>query len=244
MAITATSLGTGLDKTSPFTMNTSADVPSGALVVCCIGFIKTGSGAVTLSVSDGVGLTWTQDKYTNADVASSTFNIGIAVFSAPAPSGLASGTTVTVGVAGGTADLGVYLGMMYLTGVDTGASRVDVTAGQVRDVGVATSTWSSTSASTTNANDGLVGAAWADDTSTSSTPGGSFSEVFDVHDVTGLDWSLTGVFSEVLSTGSYSATGTWSSAPQADAGILVAYRSTGVIIPSYSLFPRRHMRRN
>ncbi len=223
MAITATSLGAGKDQTAPFTATIPTDIPPGALVVIIVGLVKTTAAAVTVVVSGG-SLIWQQDKMQAASANADGFEIQLGMYSAPAPSGVASGTTITVTVSGGTADFGVFIGGLYLQGADLGSSRVDVTAGQVRDVGVADASWSSTAASTTNSDDGLVGAAWSDDTATASAPGGGFAEVFDAHEVTN-DWTLTSTFLEVVATGSYTATGTWNAAPQADAAIMVAYKA-------------------
>jgi hypothetical protein len=224
MAITATSLGTGVDTSSPFTMNTSGTVPSDGLVVCLVVYEKTGAGALGTTVSDGA-LTWAVDRETTS-VLFATNNLGISVHSAPAPVGLATNTTITAAFTGGTPDIGVQLGMLYLTGADTGASRVDTTAANIRE-SPANANWTSGSSNTTNANDGIVGFGFSDNTATSSTAGGGAAEVFDVFNA-GTGWDVTATFLEVLVTGSYSGSGTWSGTPDADASAMVAYKATPV----------------
>jgi hypothetical protein len=203
-------------------MNTSGVVPSDGLVVCLVVYEKTGAGALATTVSGG-GLTWAVDRETTS-VLFTTFNIGISVHSAPAPVGLATATTITAAFTGGTPDIGVQMGMLYLAGADTGASRVDTTAANVRE-SPANANWTSGSSSTTNANDGIVGFGFSDNTATSSTPGGSAAEVFDAHDG-GTGWTVTATFREVFVTGSNSGSGTWNGTPDADIAAMVAYKAS------------------
>lgn len=224
MAVTATSLGTpAVDTAAPFTNDTSGTVPSGGLVVCVAGFVKTTATPVVLTVSGG-SLTWQQDNAIVAPVSASGFEVQLHVFSAPAPTGLASGTTVTVAAAGGTPDFGIFISLLYLTGTRLDSSRVDITGGLVRDVGVPTATWAVPSTATTNPHDGIVGAAWSDDTATNSTPGGGYAEINEAHNGP-LDWQLVTQFLETTVTGAQSATGTWNATPQADACAMVAYKA-------------------
>jgi hypothetical protein len=215
--ITAVSLGATYDGSSAYTHNIAAAVPAGALVVCVVAFTKTGT-AINPTVSGG-GLTWTKDAQFSA--TGGGFCGEIAVFSAPAPAGLASGTTLT---AAGTVDFGMFIGAVYLEGVDTGASRVSGTPpGQVI-IGPASAAWASGAESVPDASCGLIGFAYGDTDPASSSPAATWAELFDVHTAT-VEWDITAIFKEITVSGSNNAQGTWASTPAAYAAAMVAYKA-------------------
>ena len=119
----------GLGTTITFT--TTAVVPSGAVVVICAGF-----GGVTNTVSGGTagGLTLTIGSQgpTNTD----QFN---SVLWADAPSGLASGSTVTVNITG-TGGSSRYCQGSYVTGLQTGGPSAVATADSTTAAAWATGT--------------------------------------------------------------------------------------------------------
>jgi len=150
----------GLATTITFT--TTAVVPSGAVVVICAGF-----GGVTNTVSGGTagGLTLTIGSQgpTNTD----QFN---SVLWADAPSGLASGSTVTVNITG-TGGSSRYCQGSYVTGLSTGGPSAIATADSTTGA-----PWATGSVSVPTG-DILIGSCMGGTTSTTNTPSGGNSEI-------------------------------------------------------------------
>lgn len=227
MAIgTPTSLGTpstaGAGTSDAFT--TSVTAPSDSLIIVVGTWGHSSDRTGTLS---GGGLTWTTD-HTNLHSFGYTFRIGI--FSAPAPSGLASGSTLTL-----TASLacdGFTMTACYVEGMDLSGTREDISAG----TGAAGTGWNTGSASTSNADDLIIGGSMLDGLQTS-TATGSATELFDFQ-FAGNAWSATTTYKIVSSAGSQSLTGTWTgSATHIEA--FAAYKSAA----GAAAVPARYARR-
>ena len=132
------------DATGAYSFNTTATVASGGFIVLVAGWWITGT---TLDSVSGGSLSWSIDKNRVSG------NMHTAVISAQAPSGLASGTTLTANFSTGS-DARMFGGMSF-TGVAT-SSPLDVTVDGTNASGT---TWSSGSVSIA-AGSVLIGAAW------------------------------------------------------------------------------------
>jgi hypothetical protein len=143
------------------------------------------------------------------------FSIGI--FSAPAVSGLASSSVLTL-----TSSAGVdaSISVCYVTGMDLTGTRKDVSNGQ----GALTASWNSASATSTNADDLVIGGSMIDG-ATSSTATGGATELFDWQNLPN-NWTSTVAYKIVAATGSQSITGTWLASNNEVAGF-VAYKGSG-----------------
>jgi hypothetical protein len=196
MAITLehASIGTNADTGgSSLAITTTATVASGALFVLTLGFYT--SGGNTLTGVTTTGLTWTIDKQ------GGPFNPKSAIASAPAPSGLASGATITATWSGSNA--ANVIGASSLLGADTGGSRVDVTSGPTADEGDAA--WTTASMSLL-ANSAIVAVIYNESAVSGSTT--TYTELIDTAD--GFGNGMTSVLRVGTSAGSYTAGGTWS----------------------------------
>jgi hypothetical protein len=226
MAIgTPTSLGTPVASAvtaTTRTFTTSVTAPSSSLIiaVCFWGAVASQTGVMSGgSLSWGLTGTGTPEQTNAFGFSGFTFSTGI--FSAPAAAGLASGAVLTLTTSAGVdASIAVY----YVTGMDLTASRLDVSNGQ----GALTANWNSGSATTTNADDLLIGGSMADGSAfggvMSSTPAGGATELDDVVNA-GDDWAFTTAYQIVAATGSQSVAGTWAaSANQVSA--FAAYKAT------------------
>lgn len=208
MAVTVdASLGQGnATGAATFNFNTAATVAAGAHIILVCGAFR--SGAQTFTVSGG-SLTWTEDKtVVNGSVRFS-------VFRAPAPSGLASGTTLTVSLGSGSNDM--IAGAVSYAGIDT--SGTVVTSASSTGSGTA---WSSTSAAAASGN-ALIGGAFEDGTVTSSTPTSPAVEEFEKQ-VAGQSETLT-LIDKLSVAGTDSLAGTWG-ASVTWAAAAVAYKPT------------------
>lgn len=189
------------------TLTTSAAAAAGSKIILAMGWY---SG--TLSSVSGGGLTWTILK----SVANG--NNTSAVIVADAPSGLASGTTITASLTGTPQATQMaaasFTGLATGTGTDGTASATDATAA-----------WSSGSLAspTTNANDLLIGVSkQGTGSDNTDTPGTGYTELYDFGDGTGDTTTLE--YQIVSATGTYAATGTWSGSGS-DANILVTLKA-------------------
>jgi hypothetical protein len=225
MAIgTPVSLGTTADAAAsdPYTLSTTAVVPSGALVVMCV-FTGNSTTPPTATVTGG-GLTWTEDKQQTGTNGTARFLYSI--WSAPAPDGLASATTLNfdIGTGSGTTFSGL-MSCFYIEGVSLQGDRANMTDGAFTAAG--SSTWDSTSSATTVADTILIGQGIGDSGATfSSTPTGGASEI---HDFTTTDnMGMTTTYRIVSATGTYGATGNWTPSSPADSSgaSVCAYRSS------------------
>ena len=244
MAVTATTLGgTGSGSASTtYTHDITAAVPAGDLVVVAVAWTNA-SGVLTPSCSGG-SLTWTTDFLLNdtEDGAGGTPS-GIAFFSAPAPSGLSSATTITI-TFDASASWGCNIESAYLAGADTGASRVDGTpTGQFRAT-AGTGAWSSGSMTTSNADDGLIGVVWGDGANSASNTAGTNWTDLDEGYLAGNQWPFVMTFRAVSSAGSYDASGTLDDGEPVfgDGAAIIAYKAAGgggSSLPSLVMAPMR-----
>lgn len=223
-----TALGHGnAGSTNIVTFATTAPVAVGARIVVIAAFFQGGT-ATTLTVSGG-GLSWAQD---NSAVSGS---LRIFQWSALAPAGLSSGTTIT-----GTANAvgnDLEIEGVSLLGVDTASPVVAFNGG-----GASTAAWSSGSIAAGVGN-AIVGGAFCDGLVGTSAPGGSNTE-FDDFNVVGQNETMTGVFN-LNTAASDSASGTFSSAV-GHVVSAVAYRAAtaaGGAIWRFPRGPHRRMRR-
>lgn len=204
MATTATFIGSafGGAGSSGLGVVTTAAVPAGALVVVMAAWTD-GTGILPTGVSDnGAGLTYTQGQYD----FSSAFDgaQGTATYTAPAPSGLASGTTITFSVSPNPG-WGLNVHVVYLTGVDTSASPVRSSGTDFEGGGL--TAWFTPSGAAT-AGDAILAIGWGDGGASGSTPGSGLTELSEMFD-TGNNWVSTVVYQEAPSTTTFSASGTW-----------------------------------
>jgi hypothetical protein len=136
---------------------TTANVTAGGLIVAAAGLYKNGS-VTSLTVSGG-GLTWQVDKFATPNGAD--LNYVVAEFSAIAPVGLSSGTTLTLTLNGGGGCFDLGFCAVYFTGTDAVTWRDVAGAGSAG----AAAAWT-TSVTSTNADDVIVGFAWRESWST------------------------------------------------------------------------------
>jgi hypothetical protein len=168
---------------------------------------------VPASASDSAGNVYTRH------VLVSNGKERLAVFSAHAPGGLPSGASITVTWSGNSSYTRVmaasFTGIAATNAVDKGNTAAPSGSGAA---------WVSGPVSTSISESLLFGAAGAAGDRTS-TPGADWSEIHDVH-AASADEGTTTVYRTVSSTGTYEATGTWSSAVLRT-GAIVAFKSAG-----------------
>jgi hypothetical protein len=210
IAIDVANLGTADPGGSRSTVaiTTGSAVASGGFIVTCIGWF----GTTTLSSVAGGGLTWTIDKQGRA--ADPGF-VSIAIASAQAPSGLASGTTITATLAA-NADVPTMGGTSF-TGVAT-SSPVDGTP--LGPTGVATAAWSTGNYSI-QAGSVIVGTCWNENTASGNTASAGSTEAWEIAQAGG-PYSHVAEYRIEGSAGSYAVAGTWGAA-QKNTNIGVAY---------------------
>lgn len=181
--------GTGTTKI----LTTTAAVPSGAKIILGVHYFATAA----MTGMAGGGLTWSIDRDQLG-----TSNYRCAVVSADAPSGLASGSSLTA-TFGAVADT-ARVGGCYVTGLATGASSVDTTAGN----GAASGTSATANLVTGNADDFLFSTMWVDFLGAGNiTPASGFTEFYDVtHADTQKDEDS---YQIVAATSTYAIGGTW-----------------------------------
>lgn len=188
--------GTAVDDAgaSTIAVNTTQTVASGGFIVANIGWWTT---TTTLSSVSGGGLTWAiavQGKHSSANPAA-------AIAYAQAPSGLASGTTITATFSGSSN--GRQIGLISFTGVAT-SSPVDTTAAVASASNV--SAWATGSA-TLAAGSVLVGASHMDPNGTSTITSPSI-EALDWTD--GANTGMTAGYRIEAAGGSVTVAGDWS----------------------------------
>jgi hypothetical protein len=201
------SLGTKTDNVAATTMTltTSGAAVPGARVFVLVSWSHS---TRTLTSVSGGGLTWTVDRQQKA----AGNDARVAIASAAAPSGLASGTTLTATFSGSVTH-GLIAAASF-TGIATSAP-VDATASAT---GSGTA-WS-TSVTTTNANDLVLGFSTIDANATS-TPSASNTEVHDFGDVNYYGWA-TSVYRIETTTGAKIVSGTWSSSTGSTGSVTIA----------------------
>lgn len=210
------SLGTPNKSTATATttiaFTTSVTVPSGGHLVVAVSWYNFG---VTATVAGG-GLTWTQDVL---KTGSSDVNYHLALFSAPAPAGLASSTTITATFSASAFGRAIFGD--YWTGVATSSPK-----DQTSTAGGATTGWSGGSQTTTNANDLIVAAGWGDVVVTTNTPTSPATEVEDFNVASDrATWAME--YRIVAATSTYSLAGTWGGTPGEWLGVQVSYKAAG-----------------
>jgi hypothetical protein len=203
-------LGTGgsVEGTST-TLTTGSAVPAGGLIVTGCGFYKNDS--ISSATVSGGGLTWQADKFVSPFTDTAYV---VALNSAAAPSGLASGTTLTVSLVGDA--FAPLFAAVYFTGAAT-SSWLDLAgAGS----GATSASWT-TSVTTTNADDVVVGFVWTDGGSASEGPGAGWTEDADF---TGGGANAAMVHQIFTTTGAKTPNGTLSASGNY-AAVAAAYKS-------------------
>lgn len=201
IAIDQANIGNAADNSSASTVafNTTQAVPAGGFIVLAVCWY---SSTETLSSVSGGGLTWAIDKQAKGTGAGDV-SASVAIISAQAPSGLASGTTITATFSGSVPGRGI--GGMSFTGV-LNASALDTTSGPSDFL--STSAWT-TSSTAIAAGSVLVGACFAvfsDGTSTVTSPS---IEAQDFTAGAGT-FGFTMCYRIESSAASYTVAGTWS----------------------------------
>lgn len=197
IAVDVANIGTAdsNSSTTSLAFNTTATVASNGFIVAQAGGWFT---ADTLTSVSGGGLTWSVD-------ASGDYSGGnpqyVAIASAQAPSGLASGTTLTFNFSGSVQYKTV--GAMSFTGV-AASSALDV-AGTDQEV-AGTLAWSTGSLSVA-AGSVIVGFSWNEGASSGSTITGPSVEAWE--DLHGDGFGATAGYQIVAAGGSASVAGTW-----------------------------------
>jgi len=213
MAITVdkASIGTFTNDANSATavLTTNQTVASSAFIVVSVGHF--GSSATVDTVVSSPALTWTIDK--QSTVTGGRF---VAIASAQAPSGLASGSTITFTFTDATPGARVAGGSSFL-GVAT-SSPVDGTPLGTTDV--TTDVWSSGNYAIA-AGSVIVGACYTPNQASShtATSGTEAYEAFDVAD----QYGTVSVYRIESSAGSYAVAGTWGVATGNNKNIAVAY---------------------
>jgi hypothetical protein len=211
---------------------TTANVTAGGLIVAAAGLYKNGS-VTSLTVSGG-GLTWQVDKFATPNGAD--LNYVVAEFSAIAPVGLSSGTTLTLTLNGGGGCFDLGFCAVYFTGTDAVTWRDVAGAGSA----VAAAAWT-TSVTSTNADDVIVGFAWRESWSTADhLPGAGWTQGVEFTNATDpCDYVL--VYQIVASATTYSPNGTFGGGAQTTA-VAVAYKAAagggGAVAAVASLDPQ------
>lgn len=196
-----------LSSQSSLTLTTTAAVPVGDKIILGTG----GWGGATVMTVTGGGLTWTRD------LAANNSNDQIAIHSAPCPAGLASGTVLTVSYS-------VAIGGPFIAAASF-ANLQSVAPDKTSSATPATGTaWAAASMATT-VTDTVVGLAWSDGPSTSSTPTSPWVEAWDATD-TGSTEQITLVYQESVAAGSYVPAGTWAVSAAGQVVIGVAYKAS------------------
>lgn len=188
--------------------NTTATVASGGFIVVCAFFWASGN---TFSSVAGGSLTWTIDKQGHS---AGPTNPNLCIASAQAPTGLASGTTITATFSATSPARGI--GGMSFTGVAS-STPVDTTA---NPIGANSTAWT-TGNVTIAAGSVLVGACYQESTNaTKSTITAPSTEVFDDGMVS--EFGATAGYRIESSAGAYAVAGTWAGTVQS-ATLAVAY---------------------
>jgi hypothetical protein len=229
LAVTVDQANLGTQAESGVTsssLNTGAAVASGAMIVALVHNFN--SAAETLSMSGG-SLTWTQAHTLTSG------SLRLSLFYAFAPSGLASGTTLTVTASvGGSNDM-TWCVASYL-GVDTSGTVVAFNA-----AAASTAAWSSGSVAG-NSGNALIGGAGGDGTLRTSTPDAGNNERIDFNSAT-TSGSIT-LVDKLSISGTDSLDGDWSGT-LSHIGIGVAFKpaAAGGSLAYDERSLRHHLRR-
>lgn len=235
MAITVDKANAGTnfnDSTSTtIAVNTSQTIAAGAFIVVCVAWFDPFEAATLSSVSGG-SLSWSIDKQGASGV---TFDPEEAIASAQAPSGLASGTTITAtfsaSISGNTSEIGVS----SFLGVKTSAPVDGTPIGPVNNGG-ATDLWT-TGNYTLSAGSLMVGAANCGDVFTNTMTAG-----IELYESASSFTAMFACYRIESSAGSYALSGDMSAPGQCDA-IAVAYLAAGDAAPENPIRYPPHARR-
>jgi hypothetical protein len=224
ITVDVANLGTATQTAAGTTMafTTTAAVASGARII-----VTGGCWDVIATVSSvaGGGLTWTIDKQGHDLIV---VNPNPYIVSANAPSGLASGTTITV-TFNLEADVAGTIGGSSFLGIDT-TTPVEEAGGPV-GVSPAATAWASPSM-TIDAGALLIATCWNETNSSASTPSAGSTEALDFSNADG--YGQTTAYRIEASAGTYTVAGTWGTAAQSTTNA-VAYKAaasaTSLLIP-------------
>jgi hypothetical protein len=200
------------------TFNTSGTVAAGGFIVLFCGHFND---TPTLTSVGGGGLTWTSNLAGPNSLGAGGY---AAIVSAPAPSGLASGTTITV-TWGGSA-VAQSLGAMSFTGV----SGVDV-AGTVQSFNSGTAT--TTGNISVAAGSVLVGGFWSEAEATAG--GGTITAP---STKTAVDVDTSRQYGQMMgyrleaSAGTVAVAGAWATSSGGHMGLGVAYEAVADVPPN------------
>lgn len=173
---TAVALGT---SASTVAITTNVTIAAGALIILAAGCDPPAASVDSCSDNGAGGtLSWTKDVGGKQSQASAET---IGIFSAPAPSGLASGTVITVTLQAASSSR--WVGGFSVLGADTSASRVDGSAPAKHESAGSSTAWSSTSY--TVAAGTIIAAATAFDINHPATATSPAVLDFDVSEATG-----------------------------------------------------------
>jgi hypothetical protein len=163
------------------------------------------------------GLTWVVDRAKPAD----SNNVNVIVASADAPSGLASSTTITPTLTGGTVTTAV---LFSFTGIAGGASGYLTGTPPNPVTTFSPSSWTTPSLTTADADALILGAVGHDGTTPFSSTPTSGSELYDIHN-SGTTQTLTAVYRIVSSINAYTTAGNWSTTGSEQRAATVAYKA-------------------
>ena len=172
---------------------------------------------LTSATDDGPGLTWVRDEFHEFG---DDPNHQIAVFSADAPAGMASGTTFTPALAAGTPDFGFGITMWSATGIRGGAS------GYIEDTSEAHNfdeDWATPTLDTVIEKAFVVGVSMAADTTTH-VADTNYTETGPEFVCEGVS-KMVAVYRVVTSAGSWTPGGVWSGTALFQQDIGVAYKA-------------------
>lgn len=203
--------GNGVASTSAtIAFTTTSAVATGGFIVLEVSWYAS---AVTLNSVSGGGLSWTIDKQ---GASTTDANAKVAIVSAQAPSGLASGTTITATLSATSIDRTIS-GASF-TGVATSTPVDGTPTGPTNGT---TTAWA-TASSTLAAGSMLVGANYNTGfTTPTSTPTSPSLEVVDRGDTDGN--SATMAYRIEAAPGSYTVAGAWTATAGAHVTVGVAY---------------------
>ncbi len=217
----ATLGGETFDSSSSTTIATTTThaVAAGSFIVLCVGWFQT----ATLNSVSGGGLSWSIDKQ------GFNFSNNMAVVSAQAPSGMASGTTLTGTLS--AACIGRVLGGASFTGVAT-SSPVDGTPPAVAWTELVAA-WA-TNSLTISAGSLIVTMCYNESSNAGNTITSPAVEIYDLTAAGGAE--VVGAYRIESSAGSYTIAGNWNSAAAKWANVAVAYKAA-VAATTYTLAP-------
>ncbi len=215
MAIgTPTTIGTNtFIGAAGVTLTTSATVPSDALVIVQFTWASGGTPQTLSSVSGG-SLSWSVD---HGQAFAGATSWGLAIASAQAPAGLASGTVITPTFSGNLGSSEVA--GCYCTGLATSSAK-DVSDGNGQASNL---NWDTTATSTTFS-DTLVFGGCIHDALTTNTATGGATELHDFQIGGGTDQSICTEYKILSAAGSASLTGTWAATSADSTSGFVAYK--------------------